>query len=120
LRILVAEDNAVNQKLAKKMLEKLGHRVTLASNGFEAVSQWSGGEFDLILMDVQMPDMDGFGATRLIRDREGITGGHIPIVAMTARAMTGDREACLEAGMDEYISKPVDFQQLQQTIAALQ
>ena len=115
MSILVAEDNSVNQKLAKALLERLGHRITLAENGAVAISKWSAGAFDLIFMDVQMPEMDGFQATRTIRSREQ-DGAHIPIVAMTARAMTGDRERCLEAGMDDYISKPVNRKILEQTI----
>jgi two-component system sensor histidine kinase/response regulator len=117
LRILVAEDNPVNQRLAERILQKMGHQVTLASSGTAAVAQWSSGEFDLIFMDVQMPEMDGFEATRAIRVRELTTGGHVPIVAMTARAMLGDREACLEAGMDDYVSKPVSITAIGQSIA---
>jgi two-component system sensor histidine kinase/response regulator len=117
LRILVAEDNPVNQRLAEKVLQKMGHEVTLASTGTAAVAKWSSCEFDLIFMDVQMPDMDGFDATRAIRARELLTGTHVPVVAMTARAMLGDREACLEAGMDDYISKPVSARIIEQSIA---
>jgi two-component system sensor histidine kinase/response regulator len=117
LRILVAEDNPVNQRLAEKVLQKMGHEVTLASTGTAAVAKWSSCEFDLIFMDVQMPDMDGFDATRAIRVRELLTGTHVPVVAMTARAMLGDREACLEAGMDDYISKPVSAKTIEQSIA---
>ena len=106
LSILLAEDNIVNQKLAAKLLEKRGYRVAVASNGREAVDAFEGESFDLILMDVQMPEMDGIEATRLIREKEAEHGGHIPIVAMTAHAMKGDREECLAAGMDDYMSKP--------------
>ncbi len=106
LSILLAEDNIVNQKLAVKLLEKRGYRVAVASNGREAVDAFEGERFDLILMDVQMPEMDGIEATRLIREKEAEHGGHIPIVAMTAHAMKGDREECLAAGMDDYMSKP--------------
>jgi len=106
LSILLAEDNIVNQKLAAKLLEKRGYRVAVASNGREAVDAFEGERFDLILMDVQMPEMDGIEATRLIREKEAEHGGHIPIVAMTAHAMKGDREKCLAAGMDNYMSKP--------------
>jgi two-component system sensor histidine kinase/response regulator len=119
LRILVAEDNPVNQRLAEKILQKMGHQVTVASSGTAALAEWNSGEFDLIFMDVQMPDMDGFEATRAIRVRELTTGTHVPIVAMTARAMVGDREACLEAGMDDYISKPVSIRVIEQSIARL-
>ncbi|MBW1897130.1 MAG: response regulator, partial [Deltaproteobacteria bacterium] len=107
LHIMVVEDNVVNQKVAVAMLEKRGHSVVVASNGREAITALHKESFDLILMDVQMPEMDGFEATRLIRDNEKVHGAHIPIVAMTAHAMKGDRERCLAAGMDDYISKPI-------------
>jgi len=119
LHILVAEDNAVNQKLAMALLEKAGHRVSLAVNGVEVVTMCREGDFDLILMDVQMPEVDGFEATRQIRLREQTTGRHVPIVATTAHAMTGDRERCLLAGMDEYLSKPIHRQELQAVLARL-
>ncbi|MEW5789751.1 MAG: response regulator [Pseudomonadota bacterium] len=105
--ILLAEDNPVNQKLAVKLLEKQGHRVSVADNGQLALDAWRTGRFDLVLMDMMMPEMDGLEATRRIRADEAERGGHIPIVAMTANAMTGDRERCLAAGMDGYVSKPV-------------
>ena len=107
LRILLAEDNPVNQKLTVKLVEKRGHQITVAGNGREALSAYDKGQFDLVLMDVQMPEMGGFEATAAIRERERATGQHIPIIAMTARAMANDREACLAAGMDSYVSKPV-------------
>jgi two-component system sensor histidine kinase/response regulator len=107
LSVLLAEDNAVNQKLASRLLEKMGHRVTLAPNGLEAVRAHAADRFDLILMDVQMPEMNGFEATGRIREREKMTGEHVPIVALTAHAMQGDRERCLEAGMDDYLTKPL-------------
>jgi PAS domain S-box-containing protein len=107
LRVLLAEDNVVNQRLAQGLLEPRGHLLTIVGNGEEAVRAWEAGQFDLILMDVQMPVMDGLEATRTIRRREEALGTHIPIVAMTAHAIKGDRERCLEAGMDEYIAKPV-------------
>jgi CheY-like chemotaxis protein/HPt (histidine-containing phosphotransfer) domain-containing protein len=119
LHILVAEDNAVNQKLAMALLEKAGHRVSLAVNGSEVVTMWREGDFDLILMDVQMPEVDGFEATRQIRLQEQTTGRHVPIVATTAHAMTGDRERCLLAGMDEYLSKPIHRQELLAVLARL-
>ncbi|MFH0825599.1 MAG: response regulator, partial [Pseudomonadota bacterium] len=111
-RILLAEDNPVNQKLASKLLQKMGHSVTVAGTGRQAVSLLETGSFDLILMDVQMPEMDGFEATTHIRLNERITGRHIPIIAMTAHAMKGDRERCLEAGMDGYVSKPINQNEL--------
>jgi len=116
LRILLVEDNAVNQKLALVLLRKLRHRVTLANNGQEAVRQLEKRSFDLILMDVQMPVMGGLEATAAIRTLEERTAGHIPIVAMTAHAMAGDRERILAAGMDDYISKPIRFDELNKAI----
>jgi CheY-like chemotaxis protein len=105
--ILVAEDNPINQKLAVRLLEKKGYRATVAENGLVALACLEKQRFDMILMDVQMPEMGGLEATRSIRERERRSGGHIPIVAMTANAMKGDRERCLESGMDDYVSKPV-------------
>jgi CheY-like chemotaxis protein len=116
LRILLAEDNAVNQRLAMALFQKMSHEVVLATNGAEAVAKWAGGSFDLVFMDVQMPEVDGFEATQRIRELERGKGGHVPIIAMTARAMSGDRERCLEAGMDEYVSKPVSRQAIEQAI----
>jgi two-component system sensor histidine kinase/response regulator len=107
LRVLLAEDNAVNQKLAVRLLEKMGHEVTLAVNGQNALELVQGNEFDVILMDIQMPVMGGMEATRRILDIETIRGVHIPIIAMTAHAMTGDADKCLQAGMDGYVSKPI-------------
>ena len=112
LRILVAEDNAVNQQLVYRLLTKQGHMLALVSDGAEAVSALDSQSFDLVLMDVQMPNMDGFEATSAIRERERATGIHVPIIAMTANAMKGDRERCLEAGMDAYLSKPLRARQL--------
>jgi len=114
--ILLAEDNLVNQKLAIKLLEKQGHRVQVADNGKLAVEAWRNGNFDLILMDMMMPDMDGLEATRAIRELESGLGVRIPIIAMTANAMTGDRERCIDAGMDGYVSKPVKPESLYQEI----
>jgi two-component system, sensor histidine kinase and response regulator len=110
LHILLAEDNAVNQKLAVRLLEKRGHAVVVTKTGKEALAAWEREPFDLILMDIQMPEMDGFEATAAIREAERIKGGHIPIVAMTAHAMAGDRQRCLEAGIDAYVSKPIQAQ----------
>lgn len=106
-RILLAEDGKANQKLAMGLLSKWGHDVTLAENGQEAVDLWQQEDFDVILMDVQMPVLDGMKATSRIRELEADSGRHIPIIAMTARAMKGDRERCLAAGMDDYVSKPI-------------
>jgi PAS domain S-box-containing protein len=112
LRILVAEDNAVNQILVTRLLEKRGHSVKVVGNGLEALGALEQGTYDLVLMDMQMPEMDGFEATGEIRKREVRTGLHVPIVALTAHAMKGDRERCLEAGMDGYLSKPIRAQEL--------
>jgi signal transduction histidine kinase/DNA-binding response OmpR family regulator len=112
LHVLLAEDNAVNRKLATRLLEKHGHRVTVANNGREALAALDEDNFDLVLMDVQMPEMDGFETTSAIRFREQSTGRHLPIVAMTAHAMRDDRERCLAAGMDGYIAKPIRAKEL--------
>ncbi len=119
IRVLVAEDNLVNQKLAVRLLQKRGYATVLAGNGKEAVELWAKEKFDIILMDVQMPEMNGFEATSSIRKMEAEAGTHIPIVAMTANAMKGDREACLEAGMDGYVSKPIRAAELYAAIDQL-
>jgi len=119
LHILVVEDNLVNQRLALKLLQNQGHDVVVSGNGRDALDVWAQGNFDLILMDMQMPEMDGFEATQKIRQQEQTRGGHIPIVAMTAHAMVGDREKCLAAGMDDYISKPIHVETLTQVIRDL-
>jgi len=107
LKILVAEDHPVNQQLILRLLERRGHTITIAADGRQAVEAYGRDAFDLIIMDVQMPVMDGFEATAAIRAVEQTTGVHVPIVAVTAHAMDGDRERCLQAGMDDYMSKPI-------------
>jgi signal transduction histidine kinase/ligand-binding sensor domain-containing protein/DNA-binding response OmpR family regulator len=116
LRILLVEDNSVNQRLALRVLEKQWHDVILVGNGRDALTALEGSQFDLVLMDVQMPVMDGLETTRAIREREEKTGEHLPIVAMTAHAMKGDRERCLSAGMDDYVSKPIQTAELLRTL----
>jgi CheY-like chemotaxis protein len=119
LRVLLAEDNAVNQLLASRLLEKHGHSVVVASNGRKALEALEKQKFDLVVMDVSMPEMDGYEAVAAIRRKEGATGSHIPIVAMTAHAMKGDRERCLAAGMDAYVSKPLRASELFEVIKTL-
>jgi signal transduction histidine kinase/CheY-like chemotaxis protein len=116
LRILLAEDNLVNQRLATRLLEKRGHFVVVAGNGREAVTAFERESFDLVLMDLQMPEMDGFEATTEIREKEKATGSHLPIVALTAHAMKGDREKCLAGGMDGYLTKPIRPQELDELL----
>jgi two-component system, sensor histidine kinase and response regulator len=117
--VLLVEDNAVNQRLAQKLLEKRGCQVTTANNGLAALALLQSESFHLILMDVQMPEMDGLQATAAIRKNEESSGGHIPIVAMTAHAMKSDLEECLAAGMDGYVAKPVRTSELFATIEKL-
>jgi PAS domain S-box-containing protein len=119
LRILLVEDNRVNQNVASRILEKMGHCFLLANNGAQALSLLAAEAFDLVLMDIQMPEVDGLTATEKIREGEKRTHSHLPIIAMTAHAMKGDRERCLEAGMDGYVSKPIDRKQLEQAIASV-
>ncbi|MHB9097174.1 MAG: ATP-binding protein [Syntrophales bacterium] len=121
LHILLAEDNPVNQLLAQRVLENAGHRVTVARDGAQAVEAVRRERFDLVMMDVQMPVLGGLEATKAIRDAERASGGgvRVPVIAMTASAMRGDRERCLAAGMDDYISKPIDMRQLYATIDAV-
>jgi signal transduction histidine kinase/DNA-binding response OmpR family regulator len=114
LRILVAEDNRINQMVVVRMLEKVGHRVDVAANGREALALLEGARYDVVFMDCQMPEMDGFEATRAIRSAEAGTGRHLVVIALTANAMEGDRERCLQAGMDDYLAKPIT----QPTLAA--
>ena len=116
-RILVAEDNPVNQRLMAKLLAKQGHSVRLAEHGRAALEALAQESFDLVLMDVQMPEMGGLEATSIIRQQETSTGGHLPIIALTARAMTGDREECLQAGMDDYLAKPINPEALAEALA---
>ncbi|MEO8128100.1 MAG: response regulator [Bryobacteraceae bacterium] len=117
LSILLAEDNRVNQKVAVSLLEKAGHRVRVVSSGMEAIQESAREDFDVILMDVQMPQMDGLEATLMIRSREKKSGGRVWIIALTAHAMKGDRERCIEAGMDDYLTKPLDATELDQKLA---
>ncbi len=112
LKLLLAEDNVVNQRVAVKMLEKQGHTVQVAANGQLALNALEQETFDVVFMDVQMPVMDGLQAVAVLRERESNTGRHVPVIAMTAHAMAGDRERCLSAGMDDYVSKPIDQQEL--------
>jgi signal transduction histidine kinase/CheY-like chemotaxis protein len=119
LQILVAEDNAVNQALILRVLEKMGHSPVLANNGKEALALSVSREFDLAFMDVQMPEMDGLSATRAIREREKSSGAHLPIFAMTAHAMKGDRERCLEARMDGYVTKPIRITEIEKSLASV-
>ena len=119
LRTLVVEDNPVNRHLAVRLIQKLGHSITTAADGREALRALENEDFDLVLMDVQMPDMDGFQATQAIREKEELTGKHLAIVAMTAHAMHGDRERCLSAGMDGYIAKPVTAKEMFSTIESV-
>jgi CheY-like chemotaxis protein len=118
MRILVAEDEPINQKIIATLLQRLGCDVTVASNGKEAVDSFAAQDFDIIFMDIQMPGVDGFEATRLIREEERRTGRHVAIVACTAHALIGYRELCLAAGMDGYMTKPISRQKLVETVAS--
>jgi CheY-like chemotaxis protein len=119
IQVLLVEDNIVNQKIAARVLERQGHKVILAGDGREAVAALDRARFDIILMDIQMPEMNGFEATAAIRERERRSGDHVPIIAMTAHAMKGDRELCLQAGMDAYLSKPIRAEELTNLIYQL-
>jgi CheY-like chemotaxis protein len=112
LRILLAEDSLVNQKLAAGLVKKLGHEVVLANNGREAVDAAQSEDIDLILMDVQMPEMDGIEATKIIRQKERSSGSHVPIIAVTAHVLPEDKEKCRAAGMDGYVTKPIKLETL--------
>lgn len=112
LHFLLAEDDLVNQKVAEKVLSRAGFTIEIASNGQEAVEAFKQKSFDAILMDVHMPVLDGYQATQQIREFEDQNGGHIQIIAMTASVMSGDMEKCLDAGMDDYMSKPIDIVEL--------
>jgi CheY-like chemotaxis protein len=120
LNILIAEDNPTNQQLLRRILEKRGHAVVVACDGREALTLLSQQEFDLVLMDVQMPEMDGLQATVAIRDRERTTGRHEKIIALTAHAMKGDEERCLASGMDGYLSKPIQLRLLERVLEETQ
>jgi CheY-like chemotaxis protein len=116
LRVLLAEDNLVNQRLAVRLLEKRGHRVVVAATGLEVLRALEKESFDLVLMDVQMPEMDGLEATAAIREKEKTTGLRLPVVALTAHAMKGDREKCMAGGMDGYLTKPIRPQELDELL----
>jgi CheY-like chemotaxis protein len=117
LRVLLAEDNLVNQQVALQMLARLGCRATAVEDGAQAIAAVGSDEYDVVLMDVQMPNMDGLEATALVRKGEEGTGRHLPILAMTAHAREGDRQRCLAAGMDGYVSKPVKMDELARALA---
>ena len=119
VEVLLAEDNQINQTLALRLLEKRGYKVTVVSDGLAAVEATSNKKFDLVLMDVEMPKLDGLSATCAIREREKVSQNHIPIIAMTAHAMKGDRERCLDSGMDAYVTKPINAHELFETIDSL-
>jgi CheY-like chemotaxis protein len=119
LRVLLAEDNQVNQRIALAMLKRLGHRAVMVSNGQAAVEQTERERFDVVLMDVQMPEMSGLDAATAIRRRERYTGESLPIIALTAHAMEGDKERCLAAGMTAYLSKPLTLDALRTALDAV-
>ncbi|MGA2436220.1 MAG: response regulator, partial [Bryobacteraceae bacterium] len=119
LKILLAEDNVVNQKVAAGLLKRRGHSVTVVPNGLRALDALQQSNFDIVLMDIQMPEMDGFEATAVIRGKEQVTRQHLPVLALTAHAMKGDRERCLQAGMDGYVSKPLRAEELFEAIESV-
>ena len=108
-RLLLAEDDPVIRQILEVMLQRANYQIDFVEDGQKAIELWEKGGYDLVLMDVQMPRLNGFEATRIIREKERDSGGHIPIIAMTAHALKEDEESCLAAGMDAYISKPIDF-----------
>jgi CheY-like chemotaxis protein len=116
MTVLIAEDNVINQKIAIRMLEKMGHKVLAANNGQQAVEMYAKHNPHVVLMDIQMPVMDGYEATRLIREMEKKLAKHTPVLALTAHAMPGDREHCISKGMDDFITKPITFERLQETL----
>jgi CheY-like chemotaxis protein len=120
LRLLVAEDNPVNQQVIARLLARLGHEVAIAGNGREVLEAMTRERFDAVLMDVQMPEMDGLEAAEAIRRAEGSTGRHMPIVALTAHAMKGDRDRCLASGMDAYLAKPIRTAELADVLNRLE
>ncbi|MEI7431065.1 MAG: response regulator, partial [Betaproteobacteria bacterium] len=119
LTVLLVEDNLINRKVALSILKKSGHRVSTANDGAEALNLLEQQHFDAILMDMQMPVLDGLATTRLIREKEAGSTAHIPIIAMTANAMQGDRETCLAAGMDDYLAKPIKAPELREKLEAI-
>ena len=119
LHVLLAEDNPVNSRLAVRLMEKLGHSVLAVVNGRAALEALDRDSFDVVLMDIQMPEMDGYRATAALREKEKETGMHVPVVALTAHAMSTDREKCFEAGMDGYLSKPIDLKELRDTLNSI-
>jgi CheY-like chemotaxis protein len=119
LHVLIAEDNVVNQRLTTRLLEKQGHRVTVVDNGLAALAILAQQTFDLVLMDVQMPEKDGLETTAAIRAQEQATGRHLPIIALTSHAMQGDQERCFAAGVDAYVSKPMKVDELYAAIDRL-
>ena len=119
ITFLVAEDNAINQRLISRLLEKRGHSVVVVRNGLEVLQAMEKRSFDVVLMDGQMPEMDGFEAAKRIREAEKTTGKHVPIIALTAHAMPGDKERFLDCGMDGYVSKPIKLEELFTVIASV-